>query len=257
VTELLGVPEEDFDRFLSWTTQVEEATRAAEPEAAMDVFGHLAGYLNEQIARQSAEGRTDTILAKLRDAQVDGRPLNDLEVLVFFALLAFAGHDTSRNTVSSGLLALMQHPQALAELRRDPSLTPAAVEEILRWTSVVQWFSRTAMCDTELGGQRIAAGDRVALWYTSASRDEKVFEEPDRFDIHRARPDHDAFGGGGRHFCLGAGLGRLDIAVILEETIRRLDGLRLDGEVGRIPSHWTNALSSLPVSFTPGAREAG
>jgi cholest-4-en-3-one 26-monooxygenase len=255
ITDLLGVPDEDFEQFLAWTAAIEESTRSPEPEAATEVFGHMAGYLSEQIARQTAAGRQDTILAKLRDAEVDGRPLNDTEILVFFALLAFAGHDTTRNTTSSGILTLLEHPDALAELRADPSLTGAAVEEILRFTSVVQWFNRTAMHDTELGGQRIAAGDRVVMWYTSASRDEAVFEHPQSFDIHRERPDHDAFGGGGRHFCLGSGLGRLELSIIFDEVARRLCDMRLAGDVERIESSWTNALRTLPVSFAPGARE--
>lgn len=256
VSELLGVPDEDRERFLSWTEEVEAATRAPEPATALAAFGELAGYLNEQIARQTAEGGTDTILARLRDAEIDGRPLNDGEILVFFGLITFAGHDTTRNTASNGMRALLEHPGALAQLRDDPSLIPGAVEEILRWTSVVQWFNRTATRDTELAGQRIAKGERVVMWYTSASRDEAVFEHPQTFDIHRFKPDHDAFGGGGRHFCLGAGLARLDLAIIFEETLRRLDGLRLAGEPERVVNSWSNVLRTLPVSFTPAARLA-
>lgn len=255
ITDLLGVPDADFEQFLGWTEEIEEAQRSPEPAQALEVFGRMGAYLSEQIARQTAEGREDTILAKLRDGQVDGRPLTDTEILVFFALLAFAGHDTTRNTTSSGILALLEHPAALAELRADPALMPGAVEEILRWTSVVQWFNRTALRDAELGGRRIAAGDRVVMWYTSASRDEAVFEGPQAFDIHREKPDHNAFGGGGRHFCLGSGLARLELRIIFEEVTRRLGDLRLDGEVERIPSTWTNALRTLPVTFTPGPRE--
>lgn len=252
ISELLGVPEEDRERFLTWTTQVEAATRAPQPEAALESFGQLAGYLAEQIDRQSTEGRTDTILAKLRDAEVDGRPLNDAEILVFFGLITFAGHDTTRNTTSNGMHVLLQHPEALEELKADPSLIPAAIEEILRWTCVVQWFNRTAMRDTHIAGQKIAKGDKVVMWYPSASRDETVFEEPQKFDIHRFKPDHDAFGGGGRHFCLGAGLARLDLTIIFQEAIRRLDDLQLAGEPQRIVNSWSNVLSSLPVTFTPG-----
>jgi cytochrome P450 len=248
----LGVPDEDRERFLSWTEQVEASTRAPEPEAALEAFAELAGYLYEQIERQSAEGRNDTILARLRDAKVDGRPLNDGEILVFFGLITFAGHDTTRNTVSNGWRALLEHPEAPPELRADPSLIPGAVEEILRWTTVVQWFNRTATCDTELGGQRIAKGDRVVMWYASASRDESVFEDPQAFDIHRFENDHDAFGGGGRHFCLGAGLARLDLAIIFEETIRRLENSALAREPERIVNSWSNVLRTLPVTFTPG-----
>lgn len=255
IADLLGVPDSDFDQFLKWTHEVEISTRSPEPEQANEVFGRFAQYLGELVARQNAEGRQDTIVAKLRDGQVDGRSLNEMEILVFFALLSFAGHDTTRNTTSCGILALLEHPQALEELREDPSLVPGAVEEILRWTSVVQWFNRTALHDTELAGQSIAKGDRVVMWYTSASRDEAVFEDAHTFDIHREKPDHAAFGGGGRHFCLGSGLARMELNILFEEVTRRLCDLEIDGEVLRIQSSWTNALRTLPVTFTPGSRE--
>jgi cytochrome P450 len=256
ISELLGVPEEDRERFLAWTDDVEEATRAPQPEAALGSFGDLAAYLHERLQQQTAAGTTDTIVARLRDAEVDGRPLNDAEILVFFALITFAGHDTTRNTTSNGLLALLEHPSALSELKAEPSLIPSAVEEILRWTCVVQWFNRTATRDYELAGQPIARGDRVVLWYTSASRDEEVFENPQTFDIHRFKPNHDAFGGGGRHFCLGAGLARLELTILFEETIRRLDDLAPAGEPERIINSWSNALRTLPVTFKPAARSA-
>ncbi len=256
ITDLLGVPDEDFDQFLAWTTEIEAAQRSPEPAAALEVFGRMGAYLAEQIERQTAERRSDSIVTALRDGQVDGRDLTDTEILVFFALLAFAGHDTTRNTTSGGMLALLQRPEVLAELQNDPGRIPGAVEEILRWTSVVQWFNRTATADTELAGQAISAGDRVVMWYTSASRDEAVFEDPQTFDIHRVKPDHDAFGGGGRHFCLGSGLARLELRVIFEELIRRLRDLQLAGEVERLPTNWANALVHLPVTFTPGPREA-
>ncbi len=256
LTDLLGIPDSDHERFLRWTSGVEAATRSPEPAAAVEPFTQLAGYLGEQIERQSAEGRTDTVLARLRDAQIDGRPITDVEILVFFGLITFAGHDTTRNTTTNGMLALLEHPDALAQLKADPSLIVGAVEELLRWTSVVQWFNRTAMRDAELDGQRIRKGDRVVLWYTSASRDEAVFDEPDRFDIHRFKPDHDAFGGGGRHFCLGAGLARLDLAIIFEELIGRLEKVRLAGPVQRVPNTWSNVIESLPVTFVPGLADS-
>lgn len=255
VCDLLGVPDEDVELFLGFTEDLEAATRSPIPGTGLEPIGRLGAYLAQLLERQTAEGRDDTIVARLRDATVDGRPLTDAEIIVFFALLAFAGHDTTRNTTSGGILALLRHPDQLAELVADPSLVPGAVEEILRHTSVVQWFARTATCDTELGGQLIRQGDRVALWYTSASRDAALFDRPDAFDIHRDKPDHDAFGGGGRHFCLGAGLARLELRIVFEEVTRRLRDLRLAGEPARIVSSWTNALTRLPVTFTPGPRE--
>ncbi len=252
--DLMGLPEEDLEKLHAWTDEIEESTRTEAP--AVDTFVQLAGYLHEQIARQTAEGVEDTIVMKLRNAEVDGEKLDDTEILVFFGLLVFAGNDTTRNTTAGGMLALLQHPDQLAELRADPSLIPDAIEEILRYTSVVNYFVRTATKDTELNGQAIAEGDKVMMWYTSASRDEEVFEEPQRFDIHREKPEHKAFGGGGRHFCLGSGLARLELRVMFEEVLRRLDDLQLDGEPRWLPSPWANMVTSVPVAFTPAARES-
>ncbi len=185
---------------------------------------------------------------RLRDAEVDGQRLDDTEILVFFGLLVFAGNDTTRNTTANGILALLEHPEQLQLLRDDPALVPQAVEEILRYTSVVNYFARTATCDTELAGQPIAEGDKVVMWYCSASRDEAVYDDPQRFDITRAEHDHCAFGGGGRHFCLGAGLARLELRVILEELLARAPALERAGAVERLPSSWANGLTKLPVT---------
>lgn len=256
LTELMGVPEEDIPQFYEWTERIEEAQRDPEPGTALAVFGEMAAYLYAQIARQTQEADADSLVTKMRAAEVDGEQLTDLELVTFFGLLAFAGNDTTRNTTATGMLALLEHPQALQELYADPALIEDAVEEILRWTSVVQWFNRTATCDTELGGQQIKAGDRVVMWYGSASRDEAVFEDPDTFDIHRRKPDHKAFGGGGRHFCLGASLARLEVRVVLEEVLRRMQNLELAGDVERLPSNWAHGLVKLPVTFAPGPRES-
>jgi len=252
LVDLMGLPEEDIPKLHTWTDEIEESTRTGVP--ASETFIQLAGYLHEQIARQAAEGVEDTLVMRLRAAEVDGEKLDDTEILVFFGLLVFAGNDTTRNTTASGLLALLEHPEQLAALREDPEKVPNAVEEILRYTSVVNYFVRTATKDTELGGQAIAEGDKVMMWYTSASRDEEVFEDPQRFDIEREKPEHKAFGGGGRHFCLGAGLARLELKVIFEEVTRRLADVRLDGEPQWLPSSWANMVTSLPVAFTPGTR---
>jgi cytochrome P450 len=255
LAELMGIPDEDIEKLYHWTEAIEAAQRAPEPNAASDVFVEMAGYLHEQIERQKAEGDEDTLVMRLRAAEVDGHRLDDNEILVFFGLLVFAGNDTTRNTTAHGMKTLLEHPEQLAELREDPSLIPAAIEEILRYASVVQWFARTATKDTEIGGQKIAEDDKVVMWYTSASRDEDVFEDPDRFDIHRAKPEHKAFGGGGRHFCLGAGLARLELRIVIEETLRRMPDIELAGTVERLTSNWANMVTALPVRFTPGRRE--
>ncbi len=249
LTELMGVPDADIPKFADWTEEIEHASRAPEPAAASEVFVEMAGYLHEQIERQAAEGVEDSLVMRLRRAEVDGHRLDDSEILVFFGLLAFAGNDTTRNTAATGMLELLERPAVYAELAADPALMPAAVEEILRYTSVVQYFNRTATTDTEISGRRIAEGDRVLLWYASASRDEQVFEEPQAFDIRRVKPDHKAFGGGGRHFCLGAGLARLELRILFEELTRRMPDLAPAGEVERLPSSWAHGLTRMPVIF--------
>lgn len=247
LADLMSVPETDIPRFAAWTAQIEAAQRAPEPAAASDTLVEMAGYLHEQIRIQSERGDEDSLVLRLRRAEVDGKRLDDAEILVFFSLLVFAGNDTTRNTAATGMDALLDHPEQLAALRADPSLIPAAVEEILRYTSVVNYFARTATRDTELAGQPIAAGDKLVLWYCSASRDEAVFEAPQRFDVGRGKSDHEAFGGGGRHFCLGAGLARLELALLFEELLRRLPALERDGPPQRIPAAWANGLTGLPL----------
>jgi cholest-4-en-3-one 26-monooxygenase len=255
LAELMGVPDEDIPRLYEWTEQIEEAQRSPEPAAAMETFAEMAAYLHQQIERQISESG-ESLVTKLREAEVDGERLDDNEILVFFGLLVFAGNDTTRNTASSGILALLEHPEQYTMLREEPDLIPQAVEEILRFTSVVNYFVRTATRDTAIDGQPIAEGEKVLMWYTSASRDENVYNDPQRFDITRPEQDHKAFGGGGRHFCLGAGLARLELRVLLEELTRRMPDLALAGEVKRLESTWANSLTSLPVSFTAAARGA-
>jgi len=255
--ELMGVQDDDIVQFADWTDRTELALRSEEPNAGAEVFGEMAAFIYAQIERQTAEADVDSLVTKLRAAEVDGEQLNELELVTFFGLLAFAGNDTTRNTASTGMLALLQHPEALQALYADPALIENAVEEILRWTTVVQYFNRTATTDTELGGQQIKEGDRVIMWYGAASRDPEVFPDPETFDIHRDKPDHKAFGGGGRHFCLGAGLARLELRILLEEVTRRMTALELAGAVERTPGNWAHGLVHLPVTFTPGAPELG
>lgn len=254
LTEFMGVPEADIPRFFEWTEQIERAQRSPQTCQAVGTFGEMGGYLHEQIQAQLGSG-VDTLVRRLHDAEVDGESLDETELLTVFALLAFAGNDTTRNTCATGMLTLLEHPDALAALERDPELMNSAVEEILRYTSVVQYFARTALEDTEIRGRRIAKGDLVVMWYGSASRDEDLFDDPEAFDISRVRPDHKAFGGGGRHFCLGNQLARLELRVIFAEVLRRMKDIELAAEVTWLGSAWANGLVSMPVRFTPGARE--
>jgi cholest-4-en-3-one 26-monooxygenase len=255
LADLMGLPPEDVPRLADWTDRIEQAQISTEPAAALPVLGEMAAYLGEQIAAQKEAGG-DSLVTTLAGAEVDGESLDDTEILVFFALLVFAGNDTTRNTMSGGMLALLEHPDQLALLAAEPERVEAAVEEILRWTSVVNYFCRTATSDTELAGREVAAGEKVMLWYAAGSRDPEVNSDPHRFDVTRNEPVHMAFGGGGRHFCLGAGLARLNLRVTFEEVLRRMQGIELDGEPERLRSNWANGLTSLPIRFEPATKES-
>lgn len=252
--ELMGVPAQDLPRLADWTARIELAQLSPEPAQAAPVLGEMSSYLAEQIALQKEAGEA-SLVTTLAGAEVDGEGLDDLEILVFFALLVFAGNDTTRNTMAGGMRALLDHPDQLELLVREPERIESAVEEILRWTSVVNYFCRTATRDTELAGREVAAGDKVMLWYPAGSRDPAVNADPHTFDVARAEPIHMAFGGGGRHFCLGAGLARLELRVAFEEILRRMHNLRPAGEPERLRSNWANALTSLPIEFTPANKE--
>jgi len=250
LAELIGVPDEDIWRLFEWTQQFEAAARSPQPAQAIQTLVEMGAYLHEQIQIQAQRGDEDSLVMMLRNAEVDGHQLDDTEILVFFGLLVFGGNDTTRNTSSQGLLTLLQHPDQLAALRAEPALIPEAVEEILRFSTVVDFFARTATKDTEIAGQAIAEGDKVVMWYPSASRDEAVFEDPQRFDITRGSTEHKAFGGGGRHFCLGAGLARLELRVLFEELLARMAEIEQVGPAERVVHPWVNALTSLPIRFT-------
>lgn len=252
--KLMGFPEEDLDQLAGWVHAIERAQQSPEPGAAGETFLEIAAYLHESIQRQKAEGASEgSITITLAEAEVEGESLTDEELLVFFALLIFAGNDTTRNTMGHGMRALIEHPEQMQMLRDDPSLIPNAVEEILRYASVVNYFCRTATEDTEVGGCPIKAGEKLQIWYAAGSRDPEANENPHEFDITRSEIKHMAFGGGGRHFCLGAGLARLELRVAFEQIISRLDQIEIAGEVTYLDSNWAHALTSLPLKFEAAA----
>src|SRR5437588_387059 len=204
------------------------------------------GHLDERIREL-----TNDIISVLLHAEVDGESLSELEFDLFFLLLSVAGNETTRNLISHGMLALIEHPDQRARLLRDPSLLPGAVEEMLRFGTPVMHFRRTASRDTEIAGQPVAEGDKVVIWYVSANRDENVFPDPHRFDVERSPNEHVAFGGGGPHFCLGANLARMEIRALFDAVLRRLPDMELAGPVERLRSNFINGIKHMPVSFTP------
>jgi cytochrome P450 len=174
-------------------------------------------------------------------------------VMGFFLLVA-AGNDSTKATYCSGMRALMENPEQRQLLLEDPSLIPGAVEESLRMFPAFAHFRRTATCDTELGGREIREGEKVVMWYVSSNRDETRYEDPDRFDVRR-KAEHQAFGAGGRHFCLGTALARLELRVLFEETLARFPAMELAGPTATVESPFINQLKSLPVRLS-GAEAA-
>jgi cytochrome P450 len=188
----------------------------------------------------------DDVIAALSAAQSEG-VLNDGEYHNYFALLMIAGNETTRHTISAGMLALMEHPDQMKLLQDEPERIPVAVEEILRWATPVLHFRRTATRDVEMRGQQIKTGDKVVTWYISANRDEQVFPDPYRFDVTRRPNDHVTFGPGGPHFCLGAHLARLETKVLFQELLPRLGSIELAGPAERIRSNFVNGIKRMPV----------
>jgi cytochrome P450 len=174
--------------------------------------------------------------------------MSDMEFASFFVQLVVAGNDTTRNLLSSGLLALLTHPDQLAEVRADRSLIPGTVEEVLRWANPLHYFRRTTTEDTVLNGVEIAKGDKVAMWYTSANRDEDVFVDSQAFDIHRSPNPHLSFGIA-QHFCLGVHLARLEGRVFFEELLATFPSIEQTGPARRIRSNLNNGLKELPVKL--------
>jgi cytochrome P450 len=254
IAELLGIPLEDGRRLYELTEIMNTGT-VGDPQAKvaqmqMFVYG-------TELAARKREVPGDDIATSLLQAEVDGERLTDFEFNMFFLLLINAGGDTTRNLVASGILALIEHPAERARLAHDPSLLPTAIEEMLRYTSPVTVFTRTATKDTELRGVSVRKGDRVAMFYPSANRDEAHFADPDAFDISRNPNHHLAFGGGGTHFCLGANLARVEAAAIVPEVLSRMTDLELARPVERVRSTLMNGIRSMPVRFTAATVATG
>ncbi len=251
VSELLGFPdEEDRRRVHRLTTILSDPLEQAFPDATMRASMEMF-ELAADLASWRRRAPGDDLVSVLTQAQVDGERLTQREFELFFLLLATAGHLTTRHLISGAMLALFEHPRQWRQLGENPALLGTGVEEMLRWVSPAMQFQRTAAHDTEIGGQAIAAGDRVALYYISANRDESVFENPGCFDLSRAPNEHVSFGAGGPHFCLGNSLARLEIRTVFEELARRMPDIELAGLPDHLGSTFVNGIRSMPVRFTP------
>jgi cholest-4-en-3-one 26-monooxygenase len=196
------------------------------------------------------EHPTDDLTSVLVHAEIDGHTLEEHEIVMGFFLLVAAGNDSTKATYCSGMHALMENPAQRGALLGDPALIASAVEESLRMFPAFAHFRRTATRDTELAGQPIREGEKVVMWYVSSNRDETRYEAPDDFDVRR-NPEHQAFGAGGRHFCLGAALARLELNVMFEETLRRYPAMEMAGAPGYVESGFVSQIKTLPVRLTP------
>lgn len=250
IHSFMGVPPEDD---AVWARLMNSILGAGDPELNPDgpasVMERDVPEIFERCRRLIADRRadpTDDLTSVLVHAEVDGERLEEHEIVMGFFLLVAAGNDSTKATYCSGMRALIEHPRQRAVLLEDPSRIPGAVEEALRMFPAFAHFRRTATRDAELGGQPIKAGDKVVMWYVSSNRDEDHFEEADRFDIARTT-EHQAFGAGGRHFCLGSSLARLELRIMFEETLARYPAMALAGEPRSAQSPFANQLTKLPV----------
>jgi len=257
IAELVGVPESDRRKIFRWgnaMTGIDDPEFGGDMEAAMVASAEMLAYADE-LRRQRSTDPRDDIVTMLTGATTEADGLTDAELALFFLLLVVAGNETTRNATSHGMRALIEHPAEFEKLRRDPSpdRISCAVEEILRWASPILYFRRTATRDVDVRGKTIRAGDRVVLWYASANRDEEAFVDPFRFDVDRSPNDHVTFGGGGPHFCLGAGLARMELRLIFTELITRLPRIELDGPVEMLRSNFVGGIKRMPVRWDAGA----
>lgn len=248
---LFGIPAQDWPSLRRWA---EQSTSQQDPELVGDFdvqaeLTNMAIYaIQFSMRRRTVAPRAD-LTSLILAGNFGGKAMSDLEFGSFFTQLVTAGNDTTKTMLSSGLQLLLHHPEQLAALRADPGLIPGAVEEILRFANPLHYFRRTATADTEIRGVPIRAGDKVAMWYTSANRDEEVFADSQRFDIRRNPNPHLSFGLA-QHFCLGVHLARLEGRVFFEELLARFPRIEQTGDARRIRSNLNNGLKSLPLRLT-------
>jgi cytochrome P450 len=255
IGSFMGIPEEDDE---TWAQLMNATLGASDPEFTKSP-DEIEGFLEVAIAEifercnkmidERRENPTDDLTSVLIHSEVEGQMLEQHEIVMGFFLLVAAGNDSTKATYSSGMRALLEDPEQLQMVLDDPSLIPGVVEEALRMFPAFAHFRRTATKDTELNGQKIKEGDKVVMWYTSSNRDETRYEDPDRFDVLR-NPEHQAFGAGGRHFCLGTALARLELKILFEETLSRYPDIAIDGDPRFVESAFLNQLKTLPVRLT-------
>ncbi|MGH3492397.1 MAG: cytochrome P450 [Sciscionella sp.] len=259
LAELLGVPEDEQHLLKTWTDRVigyqdpehgqlvrDSSGKPVNPRSPA-MLGEMFDYASS-LAERKRVHPADDVMTALVTARVEGERLGEDELRMFFFLLTIAGNDTVRSALPGGVLALLEHPQAHRRLLAEPELLDSAIEEMLRWHPPVLTFRRTATTDTEIGGHRIAAGEKVVVYHISAHYDERAFTEPFSFDIARTPNEHMAFGQG-PHRCLGSTFARMQLRAFFSEFLPRLPALRLSGSPVRLTSNFINGISHLPLSW--------
>ena len=265
LARLLDVPEEKTGQLIDWGNEIigfsdPEHAKILISDAESEQYKHLPfrSPVSQDVFdygralagdRKGGEG-TDLVSQLVNKIPEDGQAMSASEFDSYFLLLVVAGNETTRHTITHSMLALLEHPEQLAKLQANPDLIPDAVEEFLRWASPVYHFRRTATRDVELGGQQIKEGDKVVMWFASGNRDEDVFDNPYDFDVTRRDIDHVTFGKGSPHLCMGNNLARMEIRLMFEELIPRLQSIELNGEVRRVRSNFVNGIKTLPVKVT-------
>ena len=253
ILRILGLPETDFPRMLMLTQELfgsadPEMQRGNSIEDIQKVVMDFFAYFGELTAARRANPTND-LASVIANATIDGRLLNDLELISYYVIVATAGHDTTSSAISGGLQALVEHPDQLQRLRDDPALITKAVDEMIRWTTPVKHFMRTAQDEYEIRGVPIAKGDWLMLSYPSGNRDEDVFDDPMHFDVGRTPNKHLAFGFG-VHFCLGAMLARMEMKALFTELIPRVDHIALAGEPALMHTLFVGGLKRLPIEYS-------
>ena len=254
ICELLGVPREDAEQMFHWSNEVagpsdpEFQKGRTREETARHGTEQILGYF-KALADERRNNPQNDLMTVLVQATIDGKPLPEIEVLQYAWIILGGGNETTRNVTSGGMLAMIEHPDEMARWRDDASIAPSATEEVLRWTSPLVFFKRTATEDSSIRGQEIKKGESVALYYPSANRDEDVFDDPYRFDLTREPNPHLSFGGYGEHFCLGANLARLELRTIFPQILERMPEIELDGAPERLRSSILGGIKRMPVKF--------
>ena len=253
ICDMMGIPEQDHQRVFHWTNVIlgfGDPDFTVDLEELVRVSMEIGAYASA-LADDRRVNHHDDLTTSLVEAEVDGDRLSSSEIASFFILLVAAGNETTRNAISHGVLALSRYPEERDKWWSDfDRLTPTAVEEIVRWASPVVYMRRTLTRDIELSGVKMVAGDKAALWYNSANRDESKFADPWTFDVARDLNPHLGFGGGGAHFCLGANLARREIRVVFDELRREIPDIVAVGEPARLLSQFIHGIKRLPVAWT-------